>query len=83
MKSGEEGVREPRCEICKDQGFVLCAGEVEPCPNCNPDSGYESGEYQAELTAKLGRCGDPRNGGGRTCYLPMGHKGSHAFMCGR
>lgn len=28
-------------------------------------------------------CGDPRGGGGRTCFLDAGHKGPHQFECGR
>ena len=29
------------------------------------------------------RCCNPQGGGGRTCYLPFRHKGSHAFECGK
>lgn len=29
------------------------------------------------------RCGDGKNGGGRTCFLILGHAGRHAFECGR
>jgi hypothetical protein len=39
---------------CNDHGFVSCEGDVAPCPGCNPDSGYEPGEYQAELAKKKG-----------------------------
>jgi len=28
---------------------------VAPCPRCNPDSGFEPGEYQAELIARFGK----------------------------
>lgn len=78
--------RKPRqadCGICGDKGFVLAGPEVIPCPNCNPDSGWEPGEYAAALVSKSGRCGNPRGGGGRTCYLAAGHNGSHFFQCGR
>lgn len=27
------------CHTCHDNGFVVCEGEVTPCPKCNPDSG--------------------------------------------
>lgn len=37
---------------------------------------YDDGE-------KRERCNSPRHGGGRTCYLPKGHKGGHVFECGR
>lgn len=73
----------PDCDICNDKGFVRQAGEVAPCPNCNEDSGWAPGEYQAELVKVKGRCGCGRGGGGRTCYRPKGHKGMHAFQCGR
>jgi hypothetical protein len=71
------------CGVCNDLGFVNAGGEVEPCPGCNPDSGYERGEYAAELLAKTERCGYARGGGGRTCYLTLGHAGDHIFECGR
>lgn len=29
------------------------------------------------------RCDESRGGGGRTCYKPTGHKGGHAYECGR
>jgi hypothetical protein len=68
-----------KCEVCKGHGFVNCEGSVEPCPQCNPDSNYE-GNY---LVDTRGRCGNARGGGGRTCCLHKGHKGFHAFECGR
>jgi hypothetical protein len=40
------------CAVCWDKGFVMNGGDVEPCPRCNPDSGYEPGEYENELRAK-------------------------------
>lgn len=71
------------CEVCNDRGFVRCRGEVTPCPACNPDSGWEPGEYLATLVAKKGRCDYARGGGGRTCYREKGHKPPHRFECGR
>jgi hypothetical protein len=29
------------------------------------------------------RCNEGKGGGGRLCYLSLGHKGSHAFQCGK
>lgn len=76
------------CETCNGCGFVRLAiipsKRVEPCPRCNPDSGYEPGAYEAELVKKHGRCGNARGGGGRTCYRYKGHPGTvHYFQCGR
>jgi hypothetical protein len=71
------------CGVCNDKGFVLPAGEVSPCPGCNPDSGYEPGEYRAELVKLKGRCGFAKGGGGRTCPLEKGHTDDHIFACGR
>jgi hypothetical protein len=68
----------PKCECCDDKGFVRMGGEVQPCPQCNPDSGYE-GNY---LRDTRGRCTETRGGGGRICYLHKGHRGPHGFMCG-
>lgn len=73
----------PYCYICKDKGFVRCEGETSPCPNCNEDSGYEPGQYLAELAEKHGRCDYAKGGGGRRCPLPKGHKSDHFFECGR
>lgn len=73
----------PACEICNDLGFVRDAqDEVHPCPACNPDSGYEPGEYQAALIKQKGRCDYVKGGGGRVCIYQMGHKGVHVFQCG-
>lgn len=68
-----------RCQKCHDKGFLRIAGtrEVIPCDGCNPD-----GMPDTEADHTL-RCGDPRGGGGRTCYLAADHKGSHAFECGK
>ena len=75
-----------RCHVCLDLGFVNAGGEVEPCPNCNEDSGYAPGEYAAfwlnDAIDKHGRCDYAKGGGGRTCYLPTGHVGDHIFQCG-
>jgi hypothetical protein len=70
------------CAVCNDKGLVLSGEEVVPCPRCNPDSGWEPGEYENMLREKAGRCGNPRGGGGRTCYLAAGHEGPHTFQCG-
>jgi hypothetical protein len=70
------------CETCASKGFVLCEGGVVPCPRCNPDSGYEPGEYQAEIVAQKGRCDSGIGGGGRRCYREVGHKGQHFYQCG-
>lgn len=40
-----------RCVVCDDAGLVNCEGSIEPCPQCNPDSGYE-GNYLADLQRK-------------------------------
>jgi hypothetical protein len=69
------------CWTCGDKGFVRRGDEVTPCPQCNPDSGYEPGEYRRELIATRGMCGYARGGGGRTCPLEKGHKGQHIFQC--
>jgi len=71
------------CDLCGERGFVMYEEAVAPCPRCNPDSGFEPGEYQAELVKRFGRCADPTHGGGRTCYLPKGHTGPHYFECGK
>jgi hypothetical protein len=75
--------QKPRCYTCNDKGFVRYENEVEPCPNCNEDSGYATGEYQAEQVKLKGRCDYAKGGGGRTCPLPKGHKEDHLFACGR
>ena len=67
------------CETCHDKGFVNAGGEVAPCPNCNPDSGFEPGEYAGIALALTERCSNGRGGGGRTCYLALGHKGRITF----
>jgi hypothetical protein len=70
------------CWVCMDKGFVREGVLPWPCPGCNPDSGFEPGEYEAQLVKEEGRCGFARGGGGRTCPLHLGHKGNHVFMCG-
>lgn len=32
---------------------------------------------------KWPRCGSGKGGGGRTCFLDAGHRGGHAFECGK
>jgi hypothetical protein len=66
------------CEVCLDKGFVKDDAGVDPCPNCNPDSGYEPGEYLAEIEA-CGRCDFARYG--RRCSRERDHAGAHVFKC--
>lgn len=71
------------CYVCADQGFVAVEGEAQPCPRCNPDSGMESGEFEALMVDKHGRCNYAKGGGGRTCSRYAGHHGEHVFVCGK
>lgn len=70
------------CETCRDKGFARAGSEVTPCPRCNPDSGYEPGEYEAQLIRKRGRCENSKGGGGRICSRYRDHPGPHIFQCG-
>jgi hypothetical protein len=45
------------CTVCADKGFVRMGDDVEPCPGCNPDSGYAADclcqLYQEVMAAML------------------------------
>lgn len=54
-----------RCDLCGERGFVQYGEIVAPCPRCNPDSGFEPGEYEAEMIARLAQCSDSSYGAGK------------------